>query len=303
MKTLLAKIRNKKLKGNVSLLVIFILLASSVISLLSINQIQRLLTYGNMTSNYFRAFYIAKAGTELWLTEVYNRGDGFNQILSGDFITTWNFLPEYAWFEPHFNMTITWSFKLLTNDIRETDNCSGNEIELAPNAWIMLSLFSDPTEQISDILSENDEFTPLENNLIKNLNITYKVGYNNRPELTFAFFNYKRDNELNDYYMDNLVVKTKQSDLEKFLTDSEVSPLINDGDSGTKKYLTIKNSWNSNVKFCISMGSEEIPYSDSLITVFWHYGDMEVWIQSVVKKWVPDWTLNVLGNQNPLSSR
>jgi hypothetical protein len=65
MKKLLAKIRNKKLKGNVSLLVIFVLLASSVISLLSINQIQRLMTYGNMTSNYFRAFYIAQAGTEL----------------------------------------------------------------------------------------------------------------------------------------------------------------------------------------------------------------------------------------------
>jgi hypothetical protein len=73
MKKLLAKIRNKKLKGNVSLLVIFVLLASSVISLLSINQIQRLLTYGNMTFNYFRAFYLAKAGTELGLTEVYNR--------------------------------------------------------------------------------------------------------------------------------------------------------------------------------------------------------------------------------------
>jgi hypothetical protein len=45
MKEALKKIRNKRLKGNVSLLVIFILLASSVISLLSINQIQRLLTY------------------------------------------------------------------------------------------------------------------------------------------------------------------------------------------------------------------------------------------------------------------
>jgi len=293
MKTLLAKIRNKKLKGNVSLLVIFILLASSVISLLSINQIQRLLTYGNMTSNYFRAFYIAKAGTELWLTEVYNRGDGFNQILSGDFITTWNFLPEYAWFEPHFNMTITWSFKLLTNDIRETDDCDGNEIELAPNAWIMLSLFSDSVSWIPDILSDNDNFAPLLPNTIRQLE--FKKSENISNNLTFAFFNYKRDDELDDYYMDNIVVKKNQSDLKAFLTtDPDVSSLINGSDSGTKKYLTIKNSWNSNVKFCISMGNDDIPYSNSLITVFWHYGDMEVWIQSVVKKWVPDWTLNVL---------
>ncbi len=51
----------KKLSGNVSLLVILILLASSVIALLSINQIQHLLTYGNMTFNYFRSYYLAKA--------------------------------------------------------------------------------------------------------------------------------------------------------------------------------------------------------------------------------------------------
>ena len=230
MKTLLAKIRNKKLKGNVSLLVIFILLASSVISLLSINQIQRLLTYGNMTSNYFRAFYIAKAGTELWLTEVYNRGDGFNQILSGDFITTWNFLPEYAWFEPHFNMTITWSFKLLTNDIRETDDCDGNEIELAPNAWIMLSLFSDTSKWFSEILSDNsDHFKILNESDITSLRLESNDKGNN---LTFAFFTYKpytdEDTNQTDYYMDDIIVKNGQtpSQFSSFLTDPDVSSLI-----------------------------------------------------------------------------
>ena len=77
MKRLLAKIRNKKFKGNISLLVILILLASSVIALLSISQIQHLITYWNMTFNYFRAFYLAKAWTELGLTEVYNRENWF----------------------------------------------------------------------------------------------------------------------------------------------------------------------------------------------------------------------------------
>ena len=291
MKKLLEKIRNKKLKGNISLLVILILLASSVISLLSINQIQRLLTYWNMTFNYFRAFYIAKAGTELWLTEVYNRGDGFNQTIdTGDSIVQDNLVWIYTGFEPSFRMDIAWSFKLLTNDIRKTDNCDGNEIELAPNAWIMLSLFSDSAKWISNILSDNDDFESLSQDKIRNLD--FNSSSNN---LTFAFFNYKRDDELKDYYIDNIVVKKDQSSLGTFLANPEVSPLIDDSGDDTKKYLTIKNSWTSSVKFCISMGNNEIPYSNSLITVFWHYGDMEVWIQSIVKKGVPDWTLNVLG--------
>ena len=277
MKKLLAKIRNKKLKGNISLLVILILLASSVISLLSINQIQRLITYGNMTFNYFRAFYIAKAGTELWLTEVYNSGDGFNQVLSGDFITTWNFLSGYEWFEPHFNMTITWSFATLTNDIRNPE-CSWNKIKLATGAWIMLSLFSDNTELLTKILSDdNKKFSNLRD--FKNLSLQPNSN------LTFAFFTYDDNGEMTD------IVVEKWNDLWSFLNGKTIP-------EGQKWYLTIKNSWTKDVEFCITMNDKLIPYSDSLITVFWHYGDMEVGLQSIVKKQVPDWTLNVIGQPN-----
>ena len=277
MKKLLVKIRNKKLKGNISLLVILILLASSVISLLSINQIQRLITYGNMTFNYFRAFYIAKAGTELWLTEVYNSGDGFSQILSGSSITTWNFLSGYEWFEPHFNMTITWRFATLTNDIRNSD-CSWNKIKLSTWAWIMLSIFSDDTKDLDKILSDN-------NKTFNNLSDFKSLLLWSNSELTFAFFTYNGD-EMTD------IVVEKWDDLWTFLKRKTIP-------EGQKWYLTIKNSWTEDVEFCITMDDKLIPYSDSLITVFWHYGDMEVGLQSIVKKQVPDWTLNVIGNQTP----
>ncbi len=284
MKKLLRKIRNKRLKGNVSLLVILILLASSVISLLSINQIQRLLSYGNMTFNYFRAFYLAKAGTELWLTEVYYRGDGFNQVLSGDFITTWNFLSGYEWFEPHFNMTITGSFATLTNDIRDSE-CSWNKIKLATWAGIMLSLFSDNTQGMSlkEILSGDIKPNNLE--YFRNLSLSDSLAWDS--ELTFAFFTYSNNGEMTD------IVVSTWKDLKDFLKNKSIP-------EGQNWYLTIKNSWAEDVEFCIYKDWALIPYSDFLITVFWHYGDMEVGLQSVVKKWVPDWTLNVL-DENPSS--
>ena len=115
----------------------------------------------------------------------------------------------------------------------------------------------------------------------------------NNGNLTFWLFSYKKDEEWQEY-MYNVVVINNQTSLLKFFSDENVQTIINDN-STTKKYLTIKNSWNEEVKFCISMGWADIPSSDSLITVRGNYGDMEVWIQSVVKKWVPDWALNVLG--------
>ena len=295
MKKLMSKTRNKRLKGNISLLVIIILLASSVISLLSINQIQRLITYWNQTFNYFRAFYLAKAWTELGLTEVYHSEAGFEHTVnSWSLIVSWNLVWIYSGFNPYFNMNISWNFLYLTEDMRHTDDCKNdNKITLGTWEWIMLSLFHDDTGKsnlVDKIFSDNAS-EKIINKLdsINNLSLKWSI----ESELTFAFFTYVYDQEFKDYIMNDIFVKTWY-DLHSFLLNNEVSGLIN---SDSKKYLTIKNSWDKPVKFCVYKKWDLIPYSDSLITVFWHYGDMEVWIQSVVKKWVPDWTLNVLDQQ------
>ena len=293
MKSIISKIKNKRLKGNVSLLIIFILLASSVIALLSINQIQRLLTYWNMTFNYFRSFYLAKAWTELGLSEIYNREAWFEQIInSWDAIITENLIWIYTGFNPYFTMNISWDFQYLTNDVRYTtkNDCSGdNKITLWTWEWIVLSLFNDElsnSNNIKKILSDHIWVTPLDWNKIMNLELK-KVEWNWSPVNYFTFWLFDYDNAWN---MNNIFVeKWDANKLSTFL--SHASSL-----AWSRKYLTIKNpwTWNEIVKFCINMNDQLIPYSDSLITVKANYGDMEVWLQSVIKKSTPSWALNVL---------
>lgn len=288
MKNLIKKIRNKRLKGNISLLVILILLASSVISLLSINQIQRLISYWNMTFNYFRSFYIAKAWTELGLAEVYLRWDGFNQrVLSWESIVQDNLVWIYTGFNPYFNMYITWSFQYLTEDIRESSECSWwNKIKL--NSWdlIMLSFFSDGASTIKDALS-TWYYHPvtLPSELIKEVELkNYNVS---NHDLTFSFFTYSGDSMGDDVIIEGW---KSASELRSFLNDVPET-LMN---TETPKYLTIKNLWNNTIEFCVYMNDRSIPYSNSLINVQANYGDVEVWIQSIVKKWVPGWAWDVL---------
>lgn len=276
MRRLILKNSNKKLKGNISLLVILILLASSVIGLLSINQIQRLITYGNMTFNYFRAFYLAKAWTELWLTEVYYREAGFNHsINSWDAIISWNLNEVYSGFNPYFEMAISGSFAPLTNDISNQSCDSWNKITLWTGEWIMLSLFFDTTSWFNDILS--DSWTIESMSWLNNLSLS-----GNSSELTFAFFSYDNNGNMDDVYV------STWKNLSNFLSEKNIW-------KNNKWYLTIKNSWTSEVSFCVyNNDGSLLPSSDSLITVRGNYGDMEVWLQSIVKKWVPDWALNVL---------
>ena len=240
-----------------------------------------------MTFNYFRAFYLAKAGTELGLTEVYNRGDGFEwKVTDSEHknIITNNFLWEdkkYEAFNPAFTMEIKSIFQTITNDIRN-QNCNDNEIILKEWEWIMLSLFKDTTSDLNDI------FTPWSSSYesykdIQNL----KFDWIHQWTFTFWLFGYDDKNREN---MVDFKVKGSQNDLSNFLTNNI---------SGTYKYLTIKNSWNSVAKFCISSDWEEIPYSSSIITVRGNYGDMEVWLESVVKKSTPSRSLDVLWWENP----
>ena len=295
MKKFISRIRNKRLKGNVSLLVILILLASSVIALLSINQIQHLITYWNMTFNYFRAFYLAKAWTELGLTEVYYREAWFrDSVKSWDAIVTKNLGWDYPGFNSYFNMDITWNFQRLTNDVRYTtkDDCKGsNKITLGTWEWIMLSLFRDTTSWITNILTLtptgniNKNIEGLNNDDIKQLKMESLMTGWSFQYFTFWLFDY------NDAWdMWNIIVHT-WNDLKSFLW-SNIGSIW-----WKRRYLTIKNPWTGSetASFCITMGEKLIPYSNSLITVRGNYGDMEVWLQSVVNKTAPSWALNVLG--------
>lgn len=287
MNKLFSKIRKKRLKGNISLLIIIVLLASSVIALLSINQIQRLLTYGNMTFNYFRSFYLAKAWTELWLTEVYYSEAGFKHTInSGDAIVTWNLVWNYTWFNPYFSMSITWKFKYITDDIRISNECSGdNKITLGSWEWIVIPLFHDnKTWSISDILTWTtiDDITKVDNGDVQNMKLYEKAWGSN---LTFWLFSYEDEDPSS---MKDIVVKNWDDDLRAFLIHNVNSI------GGKRRYLTIMNNDTSDVQFCVYMDDKFIPYSDFLITVHANYWDMEVWIQSIVKKEVPWWGMNVI---------
>ena len=106
----------------------------------------------------------------------------------------------------------------------------------------------------------------------------------NNWTFTFWIFSFNDANT----WMDNIVVKNWEN-LNDFLNNN----LIN----GKRRYLTIKNAWNNPADFCISW-DWDIPYSNSLITVRANYWDVEVWLQSIVEKTTPSWSLNVLWTQN-----
>ncbi len=114
---------------------IFILLASALVSLLAMTQLKNLMKYGETTNNFFKAYYLSKAGLELALTEVSTRDVGFEimEVDSGALVVKDN-LHEYG--KLYFPY---WSRNM---------NARSNALEvvLGPRENITIPLFVDETK-------------------------------------------------------------------------------------------------------------------------------------------------------------
>lgn len=67
---------------NISILVIFVLLASSLLGILSMNFVQQMIQQSTRVFAYYKAYYVAKSWIELWLAQVATHDVGFQYIMT-----------------------------------------------------------------------------------------------------------------------------------------------------------------------------------------------------------------------------
>jgi len=289
-----------KAKGNISLLVILILLASSLLSLLAMLQLRNMMVHGSLTYNYFRAHYIAKAGLELALTEISTRGVGFQKtILSGDAIAIGNFA-GYENREPYFSVEM----KAMSNNVWESV-----KLECDPNSntyvgWknldrgdsIVIPLFYDNV----NVNASHREILlgKMDHQHILLASDTQRFSLKlSKPDNLFIFglFAFSDENLMDFMDMVTREWRTNQ-DLSNFLGEKS---FLYDGKSFVDyykdafKYLTIVNVGNPNVKVCIN-SQVKLPIPDTLINVKAHYGDVEVGLRAVFSEPFPSFLQDIV---------
>ena len=280
----------RKAKGNISLLVIFVLLSTSLLALLALSQIRNLMAYGNTTYNYFRAHYLAKAGLELAITETFIRDAGFGaNVTAEDAIVTLNFLTaENEARDPYFESEIQGRFQLLTNSVKESAKegitCSAtNKITLAQGESVVAPLFYDhagESKKHSNYLAKKTQVSPMGN--ISSIAIKDRTP----GELTFGVFAFSGE------AMETMIsmASAHGTELSTFFLGAAVKKVIEldtRSDPTIRKFLTIVNSSSSTVSFCIFSNKDALASQDTLITVRAHYGDTEVGMQAILSEPFP----------------
>lgn len=147
----------KKIKWHISILIILVLLASSMIWLLTMNFLKQMVSYTNETYSYHKSYYFAKAWLELSLTEIDNSWIWFSNTLSGSSpIFLNNFDCEYCWFD----VNIQWKTKYLSDKFWLSKECDDDTAFLLKSREsFVLPMFSQ--KQVSSNL---DTFSPPEYN-------------------------------------------------------------------------------------------------------------------------------------------
>lgn len=129
-----------KKKWNISILVIFVLLASSLLGILSMNFVQQMMKQSAVVNSYYKTYYLSKAWIELGLTQIKHRGIGFDYVVNTwDVIVRENF---FSGFNYSLSTNISGTASLLSKKFRQGSGC---EAPYVLSGWesFIVPLFKD----------------------------------------------------------------------------------------------------------------------------------------------------------------
>ena len=300
----LFKISNR-LHWHVSILIILVLLASSLVWLLTMNFLKQMVSYTNETYSYHKSYYFAKAWLELSLVEIDNSWIGFSNVLSWSSpIFLENFDCEYCWFD----VNLQWKTKYLSDKFRLSNECNDDTAFLLKSreSFVLpmfsqnlvssnIEVFSEPKYNF-DLLKYRKSLDFVQNQKIKpwwevNLWLIILSGNDINRDYLFIKSYSISENILKDYFdsFDDFYWY-KLLDGAKFLS-----------------FLLISNAWTEDLSFCIHSDKVSywwvsqdayLPTMNFYISSIWHYLNRSVGLQAIYGQAIPWFLANTYLTNN-----
>jgi len=300
------KIISKKIKlnnnWNISILVILILVASSLIWILTTNYIKDLMQYNNIINWYYKSYYLSKAWLELSLTEISNNDIWFeNTINSWSNIISWNFICKNC----NLNSNISWNSNYFSKNTWTDSGCN-NPISL--NTWesFILPLF----KQINT-WTNYQKLTTLatyQNMADKIQNIVFQNISPNK-EITIWIFIMSGSDILQDWVFIKTWSTNNPNIINDFLSafntyamnisvwNYTLSNAYTINALGLKSFLLLGNTKDNQqaISFCLKLQAPmwlsqiiTLPTSTFYIKSIWNNIEKTIWIEAFLKQPIPE---------------
>jgi len=303
-----------KKKWNISILVMFVLLASSLIGVLTINFVQQMMKNSNYILSYYKSYYITKAWIELALTEISSRWIWFEfSTNTWDAIISSNFS---CYPNCNFYSNIIWKSSHLSQKFQQWTGCQ-NPFILNSGDSLILPLFKENTlETHFDIFDSPIEYTNFSSN-IRNLSIQ-TTGLDQKISLWFMITSWS---SLSQEIYSNWIFFKKWTLTDTFIQDfftqfenyrswlSNDDPHLSDANiflsqdaNNYKNYFIISNIQSDSISFCLDIPINPnqvenfLPTNNFYIKSVWDYWNQIIWLEAFYKQPIPDFLLNTYLN-------
>lgn len=296
----ITKLGYRKLNWNISILVILVLLACSLMGILSMNFLNNLISYTDNSYSYYKSYYYAKAWLELALTEIDNSDVWFSHnIPLADVINN-----NLGWTWEWFIVSILWRSTFLSNEFWKNTECNENTALSIPAKWSMtLPMFYDNSSDYNKIFSKDSDYNLLANSRQELSIRNYPWGQHNHPILDIWVVFQSWDSMLWDYiYMTWL--EFNSTFFQKYFQEFQTMYRDEPWSYGYLSYIVISNPTEAEVKFCIDAGSsntdKEFPWPTTkyFISSRWEYRWRTVWLQAIYAQPLPSFFINPYVNTN-----
>lgn len=258
-----------KKKWNISILVIFVLLASSLLGILSMNFVQQMMKQSATVTSYYKAYYLSKAWIELWLSTIQHRGIWFEYAVNtGSAIILENFLTGTSY---SISTTVSGTASMLSKKFWQEHTGCDYPYTLSGGESFVLPLFKDITPwPITNLFATWIHYQNLAN-IFKNNQIQFISEFD--WEITFGMIILSGDQlSENGMFFKKWTLRwlsTFKDEFETYLgtLDSAEYPLESQLknnyekswliDNGFKMFLLVSNSSSSPQSFCVRIASSE----------------------------------------------
>lgn len=286
----ITKLGYRKLNWNISILVILVLLACSLMGILSMNFLNNLLSYTDNSYSYYKSYYYAKAWLELALTEIDNSDVWFSHNIPLTDVINNNLGWTWEW----FIVSILWRSTFLSNEFWKNTECNENTALSIPAKWSMtLPMFYDNSSDYDKIFSKDSDYNLLANSRQELSIRNYPWGQYNNPILDIWVVFQSWDSMLWDYiYMTWL--EFNSTFFQKYFQEFQTMYRDEPWSYGYLSYIVISNPNEAEVKFCIDATNKEFPWPTTkyFISSRWEYRWRTVWLQAIYAQPLPSFFIN-----------
>lgn len=276
-------------KWNISILVIFILLASSLLGVLAMNFVQSMMKQSATVYNYYQSYYLAKAWVELSLAELGHRGLGFEQTFSDPSFLSGNFLCAGRC---SFSFGLSWTSTNLSQQFRTNETCQSPFV-LSGGASLIIPLFKDKW-----VASLDEWFTlPIGYQNLYGALASATVETQSLDPVTFGIVVLSGEELAGNgiFFQTGILKEWPRLFLDSFgayfWNLSSITNLSNENILPYRFYFLISNHASDQISFCLS-AQQPLPTQQYYIKSQWVYDHQTLWLEAISKQPIPDFLIN-----------